>query len=949
MAGGHGAIGARTRVPRADGLSRERLDRKLATLWGHRLGLIVAPAGSGKTTLLAQFATSATAAGVPTAWWRAEASDSSEAAAVAHLERAMVPSLGGGLAGGWSSVDDVAAALDGWRGERALVAVDDFHSLWGTEAEAAIERLLSLLPPSVVLLASTRRAPGFNLPRLLVSGHLLEVGPEDLRFRPWEVERLFRDFYGEPMLPQELAELARRTHGWAAGLQLFHLATRGKPAAERRRMLGQLGHRSKLLREYLARNLLDELPVHVRDFLVRTCVLGRLTAPLCDALTGATSSDALLDELVQRQIFTAVVDDEGSYRYHEVLRSHLEGVLVEQVGETEARARFRRAGELLEHHGYLADAIRAYGRAEAWEAVTRLLGVRAEEVVDRPGDWIEALPSALLEHDPWLLLGIARRYVSLGRADAAIDAYRRAESASGGEPGQGPGQPGESCRRERQAVATWFSSAPPNPSDWIAALRRATVGAPRLVAQRAASSTSAFPWRRSEGELVAGLCALLAGDVRDAEARLSSVASGEDVSTVVALAASLGAAAARVLAGAPVVAEADRIGEHADAVGVPWLAAMARAVALADRDAPGDLRAAGLPKDDPWGSALSRLFAGVGALRRPDDGDGLDAAAVLADAGEAFRDLDAPVLAAWSSVAHAAAVARRGDRGAALALRRAAQHAAQLGVDASCVTAGVVVVPASMSSVSSVSSVSSTSSVPVPSSAGGPRLQARCFGSFQLTVDGTVVDLSVIKPRVRSLLRLLALQGGASVHRERIIELLWPDESDVKVGTRNLQVAVSSLRQLVEPGVGRGEASMVVRDGDTYRLAFDGDDATDVGAFRRAVDAARTSRTVDACRAALDAYTGDLLVDEGPAEWVTAERDRCRLAAADVAQWLAEAALADGDTDAAVDAAERGLRVDSYRDGLWRTLIAAYDAAGDRAASGRAAARYRDVLDDLGV
>ena len=62
---------------------------------------------------------------------------------------------------------------------------------------------------------------------------------------------------------------------------------------------------------------------------------------------------------------------------------------------------------------------------------------------------------------------------------------------------------------------------------------------------------------------------------------------------------------------------------------------------------------------------------------------------------------------------------------------------------------------------------------------------------------------AAVKPRVRSLMRLLALHGGDAVHRERVIECLWPDEGDLRTGLKNLQVAISSLRQLVEPGVGR--------------------------------------------------------------------------------------------------------------------------------------------------
>ncbi len=86
--------------------------------------------------------------------------------------------------------------------------------------------------------------------------------------------------------------LARRTEGWAAGLQLFHLATRGKSAEERRRILSGVGTSSRLVREYLARNVLLDLPEELRTFLVETCVLGRLTGDLCDRLLDRHGSGA---------------------------------------------------------------------------------------------------------------------------------------------------------------------------------------------------------------------------------------------------------------------------------------------------------------------------------------------------------------------------------------------------------------------------------------------------------------------------------------------------------------------------------------------------------------------------------------------------------------------------------------------------------------------------------
>ena len=73
------------------------------------------------------------------------------------------------------------------------------------------------------------------------------------------------------------------------------------------------------------------------------------------------------------------------------------------------------------------------------------------------------------------------------------------------------------------------------------------------------------------------------------------------------------------------------------------------------------------------------------------------------------------------------------------------------------------------------------------------------FGRFEVIIHGVSLDLSALKPRVRTLLRLLAVQGGRPLHREVIVAALWP-EADADSGARNLHVAVSSLRQTLEPG-----------------------------------------------------------------------------------------------------------------------------------------------------
>jgi DNA-binding SARP family transcriptional activator len=235
---------------------------------------------------------------------------------------------------------------------------------------------------------------------------------------------------------------------------------------------------------------------------------------------------------------------------------------------------------------------------------------------------------------------------------------------------------------------------------------------------------------------------------------------------------------------------------------------------------------------------------------------------------------------------------------------------------------------------------------------GGPRVTVRTLGGLVLEVSGHRIPLDGVKPRVRSLLRLLALHGGSPVHREVIQESLWPD-ADATAGARSLHVALSALRRLLDDVADPPGGRLIARDGDAYRLAVAPDD-TDIGRFDRTMAIGRAARargeTASAAfGAVLDIYTGDLLPEEGPADWVAERRDQYRARAIEAAGRLAEEALLTGDLATVVRACRFGLEIDRYQDALWRMLIAARDRGGEAGAASRDRREYALVLEALGV
>jgi DNA-binding SARP family transcriptional activator len=206
----------------------------------------------------------------------------------------------------------------------------------------------------------------------------------------------------------------------------------------------------------------------------------------------------------------------------------------------------------------------------------------------------------------------------------------------------------------------------------------------------------------------------------------------------------------------------------------------------------------------------------------------------------------------------------------------------------------------------------------------------------------------------RALLHLLSMRAGEQVHREALIEALWP-EAEPDAGLHRLQVAVSSLRRLLATDQG-GQGLLLARDGDSYRLVVPHDSDVDLwrmdAHLRRAALARSTGQAgleEGSLVAALAAYRGPLLPADGPADWVVGRRQALHAAAVDATARLAGLRLQTGELLGAAETARAGLSLDRYRDDLWMLLIEAADRSGHHAEAGQARRTYAAILDELGV
>ena len=280
---------------------RKRLDEGLA----RGLILVCAPAGFGKTALLADWARRGKR---PVAWLSLDAADNDPARfwrhAVAALDRVR-PGIGervGPLLGPPAppSFEGLVTALINELAARpgddeVLLVLDDYHLIDAQPVHESLVFLLEHLPPGLHLVLASRSDPPLPLARLRARGQLAELRAADLRFTAEEAAALLREAAGADLPGTAVAALAARTEGWAAGLQLAALSLRGQPDVAGFVAAFSGSHRYVL--DYLAEEVLERQTEQVREFLLETSVLERLSGRLCDAVTGRTDSQAMLEQV----------------------------------------------------------------------------------------------------------------------------------------------------------------------------------------------------------------------------------------------------------------------------------------------------------------------------------------------------------------------------------------------------------------------------------------------------------------------------------------------------------------------------------------------------------------------------------------------------------------------------------------------------------------------------
>jgi LuxR family maltose regulon positive regulatory protein len=432
----------------------ERLDEGLRL--GHRLTLVSAPAGSGKTTLLSEWA----AAGErPVAWVSLDQDDNESSRFLAYLVAALqvVPRLdeagvGGSLLAAIQSANlegaasalsleplltDLINEIDAADAERFLLVLDDFHLIENQSVHGAVTFLLDHLPPAprgIHLVLAGRADPPWPLARLRGRGEITEVRANDLRFTAEETAAFLDGIGAVNLSSEDVAVLRDRTEGWIAGVQMAALALRGRLSMEGRkqgreiaRFIDSFRGTHRFVLDYLVEEVLSQQTPAIREFLLETSILERMTGDLCDAVAqgGSQGGGAVLRQLEQANLFLMPLDDERLwYRYHRLFADLLSSSLRQSRSPEEIRELNRRASQWHQDQGLFEEAVKHALAAQDFERAVSVLEQNILAMLYRSGaptflGWIEQLPESVLQRHPYIDIYRAWTFAHTSQPDRA--------------------------------------------------------------------------------------------------------------------------------------------------------------------------------------------------------------------------------------------------------------------------------------------------------------------------------------------------------------------------------------------------------------------------------------------------------------------------------------------------------------------------------------------------
>ena len=225
----------------------------------------------------------------------------------------------------------------------------------------------------------------------------------------------------------------------------------------------------------------------------------------------------------------------------------------------------------------------------------------------------------------------------------------------------------------------------------------------------------------------------------------------------------------------------------------------------------------------------------------------------------------------------------------------------------------------------------------------GEKLRIKLLGGFAVSIGPRAVSEAGWRLRkAKTLVKLLALAPNHSLHREQLMETLWPD-LDPQAASNNLRKTLHIARRALEPSQSETPRYLYL-DGDLLSLRSDEPISIDSEEFQAAAAEARRFASPSAYQAAIELYAGDLLPEDRYEEWSIGRREELRSAYVSLLTGLAQLYESGGELGQAIETLRLVAATDPLHEEAHVGLMRLYALSGQRHQALRQYDQLREAL-----
>jgi LuxR family maltose regulon positive regulatory protein len=397
----------------------DRLNRNL-----HRpLTLVSAPAGYGKSTLVSCWLE---ACDIPSAWVSLDENDNDLRMFIAYfltavqsifpdtarktqalLNSADLPPLSVLARSLINELDQIDKAF--------ILVLDDYHFIHEKAVHNLITELLNHPPASMHLVLVTRRDPPLPIITLRARDQVTDIRVKELRFSAMEISAFLRQATGARVDETMVTVLEEKTEGWVTGLRLAALSLRHQSDLDR--ILAGLSPDNRYVMDYIITEVFSQQPPAMQEYLMKTAILNRFCAPLCDAVCVPDAESGVcelggrkfLKTLVQTNLFVIPLDPQHQwFRYHHLFQQLLKRRLKRKFSPDVIDAIHKQASRWFAENGLIEEAFKHALKANDVPNAVHLVVQHRHDLMNRE-QWhllerlLLQLPTDSIDKDPKLL------------------------------------------------------------------------------------------------------------------------------------------------------------------------------------------------------------------------------------------------------------------------------------------------------------------------------------------------------------------------------------------------------------------------------------------------------------------------------------------------------------------------------------------------------------------